>query len=116
MAMQDQVSATSSFRRKILTSAEKVFSKSPLSEGMPVNTISQSETANKSDANRSDSGQTQASRSETVQNIERDRRICGSGDAETRLSGAASATGGGGGSVAFETIEGRGTLGGGASG
>lgn len=48
---------------------------------MPAKTISQSETANKSDANRFDSGQTQASRSEMVQSIERDGRICGSGDA-----------------------------------
>jgi hypothetical protein len=51
----------------------------PLIEGMRVNTISQSETAKESDA--SDSDQTRASRSETAQSIERDRRICGSGDA-----------------------------------
>jgi hypothetical protein len=53
----------------------------PLIEGMRVNTISQSETAKESDASRSDSDQTRASRSETAQSIERDRRICGSGDA-----------------------------------
>jgi NAD(P)-dependent dehydrogenase (short-subunit alcohol dehydrogenase family) len=57
------------------------------SEGMPVNTISQSEPAKKSDANRSDSDQTQASRSETVQSIERDRRICDSGDARRASRG-----------------------------
>jgi hypothetical protein len=50
----------------------------------PFNTISQSEMAKKSDANRFDSDLTQANKSETVQSIERDRRICGGGDAGRR--------------------------------